>query len=158
MGQILQVANTGPNPRPIRGRVRGFGMVLVIVASSFLTSCTAAPATDIETAPAATPAGDVCMEVSDLGTLLYNMQNGRRSGQIPGEVYQGAMYLAASMLGHIDVSDDSEVNSAVDGLKAATGPDQVDPDSERWITAFADVSEKCTDVLGEFGVVGWAGV
>lgn len=98
------------------------------------------------------------MEVSDVGTLIYNMQNGRRSGQISGEVYQGAMYLAVSMLGHIDVSDDSEVNSAVDGLKAAAGLYQVDPDSERWMTAFADVSEKCTAVLGEFGVVGWGGV
>jgi hypothetical protein len=142
--------------RPAGLRIRVAGMVLPVVATAFLTSCTAAaPATD--PTPAAISAEQVCMELSDVGTLVFNMSSGRAADRIPGEEYQGAMYLAVSMLGHVDESDAPDVNSAVDELKAAAGTNEVNPDSEEWIAAFADVSESCTDVLGEFGVRGWVG-
>lgn len=126
-----------------------------VVATAFLASCTAQPATD--SAPPVAPAEDVCLELSDVGTLVFNMQNGKNAGRIPGEEYQGAMYLAASMLSRVEKSDDPGVNTAVDELKAAAGTNEVDPDSHAWVAAFADVSHGCAAVLGEFGVRGWVG-
>jgi hypothetical protein len=92
-----------------------------------------------------------------VGTLVFNMRAARDAERIPGEEYQGAMYLAGSMVRHIETTDDSDLNSAVEQLKAAAGANAVDPDSEAWITAFSDVSDSCTDILGEFGVAGWVG-
>lgn len=160
MGKVLQLPVDTRNATAQRGladgRVRVAAILMTaVVATALLTSCTAAPATD--PAPPAMSASQVCMELSDVGTLVFNMRNGRDSGRIPGEEYQGAMYLAVSMLSHVDESDDSDLNSAVDEVKAAAGTSAVNPDSEEWIAAFADVSDSCTDVLGEFGVVGWVG-
>jgi hypothetical protein len=88
-----------------------------------------------------------------LGQLIEGlMRNGKDAGRIPGEEYQGAMYLALSMLNRVGTSDDPDVNSAVDELNAAAGTNEVDPDSGAWTSAFAVVSEACTAVLGEFGV------
>jgi hypothetical protein len=141
--------------RPAKPPVRVVGIAVAVFATAFLTSCTAAPAAD--PTPLAVSAEQVCMELSDVGTLVFNMRNGREAERIPGEEYQGAMYLAGSMLGHVENSDDSSLNSAVDELKAAAGTNAVNPDSEEWMAAFADVSDSCSDVLGEFGVVGWVG-
>ena len=126
-----------------------------VLLSAFLTSCTAAPAPD--SGPPVASAEDVCQELSDVGTLVFNMQMGRNSGRIQGEEYQGAMYLAVSMLARVGASDDDAVNAALEELKAAAGTNEVDPDSEAWRTAFADVTDSCTAVLGEFGVRGWVG-
>jgi hypothetical protein len=126
-----------------------------VLLAAFLTSCSAQPGPD--PAPPVASADDVCLELSDVGTLVFNMQNGKNAGRIPGEEYQGAMYLAVSMLSRVEISDDTDVNAAVDELKAAAGANEVDPDSEAWISAFADVSDSCTAVLGEFGVRGWVG-
>ncbi|MEO8261629.1 MAG: hypothetical protein ABI566_03580 [Pseudolysinimonas sp.] len=120
-----------------------------------LASCTTAP-TPEPVAPTQS-ADNACFQVSDVGTLVFNMKQAWDAGRIPGEEYQGAMYLAGSMLGRIGESDDDEVNGDVLALRDAAGTYAVDPDSAEWKAAFAAVSESCTAVLGEFGVSGWVG-
>jgi hypothetical protein len=149
MGELTEA------PARLGGGLRMAATVTCVSAFALLTSCTAAPAAD--PAPTAISAEQACSELSDVGTLVFNMRNGRDTDRIPGEEYQGAMYLAVSMLGRVEESDDADLNSAVDELKAAAGTNAVDPESEEWIAAFADVSSSCSDVLGEFGVVGWVG-
>ncbi|MEO5920782.1 MAG: hypothetical protein ABIQ01_06530 [Pseudolysinimonas sp.] len=126
-----------------------------ILLTACVTSCTAAPTPTPDSASAVASAKDVCWELSNLGTLVYNMERGKATGRIPGEEFQGAMYLAVSMLDRIHPSDDTDVNSALDRLKAAAGTYEVDPGSTAWRLAFADVSESCGVVLGEFGVTAW---
>lgn len=131
------------------------GAALAISAVALLVSCAA---------PAPTPSPDdarsaehACLQLSDVGTLVFNMRAARDAERIPGEEYQGAMYLAGSMVRHIETTDDSALNSVVDELTAAAGANAVDPTSDAWTAAFADVSDSCTDILGEFGVAGWVG-
>lgn len=148
-------SSRGAATRNARARRVRVALSPPILLAVLVTSCTAAPAAD--SVSAAASAEDVCLELVDVGTLVFNMKSGYDAGRIPGQEYQGAMYLAASMLSRVGSSDDADVDSAVEGLKSAAGADAVDPGSEAWVTAFADVSDSCGAVLGEFGVRGWVG-
>lgn len=142
---------------PLRRRGRVAALAFSICATALLASCTSTPPTPVAPTPSPASAERICRQLSDVGTLVFNMRHARDAGRIPGEEYQGAKYLAASMLTHIDDSDDSGVNAALGELKAAAGANAVNPDSDEWAAAFTDVSDSCTAVLGEFGIAGWIG-
>jgi hypothetical protein len=144
----------GAGVRPVE---RAAAFALTICATALLASCTSSPPPPSPPTPSPVSAERICLQLSDVGTLVFNMRQARDAGRIPGEEYQGAMYLAASMLTHVDDSDDSAVNAVLAELQAAAGVNAVNPDSAEWAAAFTDVSDSCAAVLGEFGVVGWVG-
>jgi hypothetical protein len=145
-----------------RGMLVGLGLVVALGAAG-CTVPSPAPS-DVTPAPSAvasTPE-ETCAELSDVGTLVWNMQMAESEGRLVGNEFSGAMRLAARMLARVPVAPDTDLAGVVAALQLAA-PTGVDPTGEEWVQAWAQVQDTCNeatgspDVLDGFGIEGWVG-
>lgn len=140
----------------------------ILVAFAIVaTGCTAP-------APAASPPippEQTCTELSDVGTLVSNLTFAESEGRLVGHEYDGAMRLAARMLGRVAVEPNTELGEVVSALRAAApagpagaaGSPGVDPTASEWVEAWALVQDTCNEAMGVtdpidgFGIEGWVG-
>ena len=159
-------------PRLDRRSVRrAAAIALVLAVTSGLAGCvaavpepTAAPGATSQpvASPNATPQ-EVCAQLIDINTLVYNEQMAFDGGRIADVEHQAVNRLAGRMVHRIDVTDSADLASAVDVLREVAGPyapgsmTPFDPTAERWTDAFSDAQDECTRAGVEFYVEGWTG-
>ncbi len=133
------------------------------VGAVVLTSCTApAPSPVPDPTIAAIPADETCIEVSDLGTLVFNLGTTHRDGRLSDLEWVGVEQLAARMLDRVRAEPGTELADALDELQGTISRPvesliTVDVESEGWYTAFQAFDRECRDTGFEFGVFGWVG-
>lgn len=140
------------------------GVLPGLVVSGLLLSGCAAPAPDPTPAPtvAAITSTDTCEQVSEVGTLVFNLGTTHREGRLSDLEWVGVEQLAARMLDNVRAEPGTELAEALDTLQSTVSRPvdaliTVDVESEEWYAAFQAFDAACRTTGFEFGVYGWVG-
>jgi hypothetical protein len=106
----------------------------------------------------------VCEQVSDAGTLIFNLEGSVAAGRaVEGEL-DGAKRVAARMINRIEIDESSDLGPLVAKLQELTPRTDVaaqgesyDTRSDEWAQAHVAVLNQCELDGGVFGVEGWVG-
>jgi len=137
-------------------------ILVAAIAVGVLAGCTAVPA-PVPTPPAAViPATQTCEQVSDVGTLVFNLGALRREDRMTDQEWTGVEQLAARMLDRIEAEPGTAVAGTLDGLTGLIrtpvgGLATIDVEAEEWFDAFHAFDLACQDEGYPFGVYGWVG-
>ena len=139
--------------------VGGFAMAALVLP---LAGCSAGAAVQ-EPDPAA-ETSFVCEQVSDAGTLIFNLESSVDAGRaVEGEL-EGAKKVAARIISRIAVDETSDLGPLVANLQALTPRADVgaqaepyDTRSDEWSQALVAVHSQCELDGGPFGPEGWVG-
>jgi hypothetical protein len=145
-------------------RFTRLGWLPVSAAGAVLLIGCTAPAPDPLPAPtvAAIPSTDTCEQVSDVGTLVFNLGSTHRDGRLSDLEWVGVEQLAARMLDNVRAEPGTELADALDTLQGTISWPvgsliTVDVESEEWYGAFQAFDLACQHTGFEFGVFGWVG-
>ncbi len=128
-----------------------------------LSGCSA-PAPDSSPAPtaAAISSTETCEQVSDVGTLVFNLGTTHREGRLSDLEWVGVEQLAARQLDRVAAEPGTELAGALEALQGTISRPvealiTVDVESAEWYDAFQAFDMACRDTGYEFGVYGWVG-
>jgi hypothetical protein len=150
-----------------RAAVMGAALAVTSVLSGCVSAAPAAPPSPSPTVEASAGAEvgpqEVCAQLIDINTLIYNEKTALDQGRIADVEYQSVNRLAGRMVHRVDVTAEADLARAVDELREVVGPYKpgamtgFDPASEEWTDAFSAAKDECTRVGVEFYVEGWTG-
>jgi hypothetical protein len=154
-----------------RSARRAAVVAIALAAASVLSGCmSAAPAAPPSPSPTAEASAgaevgpeEVCAQLIDINTLIYNEKTALDQGRIADVEYQSVNRLAGRMVHRVDVTAEADLARAVDALREVVGPYKpgamtgFDPASEEWTDAFSAAKDECTRAGVEFYVEGWTG-
>ena len=145
-------------------RFTRLGWLPVFAAGALvLTGCVApAPVPDPEPTANSIASDETCMEVSDVGTLVFNLGATHREGRLSDLEWVGVQQLAARMLDRVRAEPGTELSDALDALQGTIsrpveGLLRIDVESAEWSETFQAFDMACRKTGFEFGVFGWVG-
>jgi hypothetical protein len=128
-----------------------------------LTGCTTPPADPLPSPTVeAISSNDTCEQVSDVGTIVFNLGSTYREGRLSALEWIGVEQLAARMLDRVRAEPGTELSDALETLQRTISRPvgaliKVDVESEEWYAAFQSFDLACQHTGFEFGVYGWVG-